>query len=68
MVHDGEWWSSQALRVLRRVHLREHVDGLAHPVHIKSSETLFLLIGGLHHRQLFNGFDDVVDLGGELGP
>ena len=28
------------------------VNGPAHPVHIKSSETLLLLIGGLHHRQL----------------
>ena len=50
LVLDCERRRVSALRVIGRVHLGEHVNGLAHPQHVKSSETFFLLIGGFCHR------------------
>ena len=62
---DGENRRLFALRVIGRVHLGEHINGLAHPRHVKSSEMLFFLIGGLHDRELLNRFDDLVNLSGQ---
>ena len=54
LVLDGKMRRLFALRVIGRVHPGEHINGLAHPQHVKFSETFFLLIGGLCHRQLLN--------------
>ena len=53
------------MRLIGRVHLGEHINRLAHPWHVESSETFFLLIGGLHHRQLLNRSEDLINLGGK---